>query len=87
MTGSPTSRNSAVMKNMKRYSSVEALLIGEKMPKRIILKVRELLERDKAIARAFRHGIGMRRLAKRHSLPLLVIEDILRYELVLHSKP
>lgn len=75
------------MKNMKRYSSVEAMLISEKVSPRIIAKVRDLLDRDKAIAKAFKNGASMLQLANQNSLPPTAIEDILRYELLMYSKP
>jgi len=68
-----------------KYSSVESLLIAEKVSRRVINKVRALMERDKAIARAFRNGASIKRLSNQHSLPQPDIEDILRFELVLHT--
>jgi len=63
--------------NPKRYSTVEDLLLGEGLP---VNRFRKLRYRDKSIALAFRSGASVRRLARKHSLPVTGIEDILRCE-------
>jgi len=66
--------------NPKRYSTVEDLLLGEGLPVKVVNRFRKLRYRDKSIALAFRNGASVRRLARKHSLPVTGIEDILRCE-------
>ena len=65
----------------KRYPTVQAYMTRAGVPARVIQHVLKLSRRDKAIARAFMHGASVKRLARKHSLPGQVIEDILRSEL------
>ena len=64
----------------RRYKSVEAMMRGEKFPKGIIQRVRNLVRRDVIIYNEFMGGSSIKRLARRHAIPAEGIEDIIRVE-------
>ena len=57
------------------------------MPKSLINRVQALIDRDESIARAFKSGMTMTRLASKYSVPLLAVEDIIRTEMLTHPTP
>lgn len=71
----------------RRYNSVREMLIGENMPKKVVRRFDALVKRDEQIASQFAHGASMKRLSRKHSLPLLAIEDIIRFEMLTRSQP